>query len=221
MTTYSPSVPGCQVASVPRSGRAQANCREDSGQCADGGRGAGGGVGESALTAEPGDPCGRIFEIFLGDSNLQETQQNHIRRRNREKDSLAAKTRYAANAAKILARQKSYRTANLDYCRRLDRELRAKLKAADPVAWAAKTKLKRLRGKAQTKRALPKWADSAAIRTFYEAAYVLSLEVDHIVPLRSPLVCGLHVEHNLQLLTRQENAAKGNRWRPDMPEGIP
>lgn len=221
MATSLDSVPGCQAVSVPRSVRARANYHGDSGRCRMAGGGVGGGVGNSALTAEPGDPCGRIFEIFLGDSDLQETQQNPIRRRNREKDSLTAKMRYAANAAKILARQKSYRTANLDYCRRLDRELRAKLKAADPVAWAAKTKLKRLRGKAQTKRALPKWADSAAIRTFYEAAYVLSLEVDHIVPLRSPLVCGLHVEHNLQLLTRQENAAKGNRWWPDMPEGIP
>jgi hypothetical protein len=37
-------------------------------------------------------------------------------------------------------------------------------------------------------------------------------------PLNHPLVCGLHCEHNLQLLTREANAAKRNRWWPDMPE---
>jgi len=43
-------------------------------------------------------------------------------------------------------------------------------------------------------------------------------EVDHIYPLQSKWMCGLHCEANLQILTESQNASKGNRWWPGMGE---
>lgn len=65
--------------------------------------------------------------------------------------------------------------------------------------------------------ATPAWADFDAIRAFYEEARRLTEEtgiphhVDHIVPLQSKLVCGLHAQANLRVVTDSENVKKRNR----------
>lgn len=49
------------------------------------------------------------------------------------------------------------------------------------------------------------------------AATGVEWEVDHIVPLQSKLVCGLHNEFNLAVITKSENLTKRNYYWPDMP----
>ena len=58
------------------------------------------------------------------------------------------------------------------------------------------------------------WADTAKIEAIYEQARKLGHHVDHIVPLNSELVCGLHVEHNLTILSPQDNIKKSNKFDP-------
>jgi hypothetical protein len=74
--------------------------------------------------------------------------------------------------------------------------------------------------KAKRKQCIAGWADKRKIKEFYQEAFCLSsqgglkYQVDHIYPLVSHFLCGLHVETNLQILTAQKNASKGNRKWP-------
>lgn len=67
---------------------------------------------------------------------------------------------------------------------------------------------------------MPAWADKRKIAAIYANARKISISsgisyhVDHVVPLQGPNVCGLHVEHNLEIVTGVVNQAKGNRWQP-------
>ena len=49
-----------------------------------------------------------------------------------------------------------------------------------------------------------------------EAATGFKWEVDHMAPLISDKVCGLHWSGNLQLLPAEENRSKSNEYWPDM-----
>lgn len=69
--------------------------------------------------------------------------------------------------------------------------------------------------------ATPRWADASKMAAFYIERDRLTCEtgvryhVDHIVPLVHPLVCGLHWEGNLRVITALENMRKSNRFDPD------
>lgn len=74
--------------------------------------------------------------------------------------------------------------------------------------------------RARKKQATPAWANRAAIREIYREAANISKQtgvvhhVDHIIPLVNELVCGLHVEANLQVVPAGVNLRKSNSFQP-------
>ena len=82
------------------------------------------------------------------------------------------------------------------------------------IAWHAKRNADKIR-------ATPKWADKIAIEAIYQLAALETKRtgvkhvVDHILPLRSKIVCGLHVESNLRVITKRENCIKSNKLLPE------
>lgn len=85
------------------------------------------------------------------------------------------------------------------------------------------TRIQGIRRRNHERQATPAWADRAAIRAAYNEAKRLTAEtgivhsVDHIVPLRSEIVCGLHWHMNFRVIPLSDNSSKANRHWPDMP----
>lgn len=123
------------------------------------------------------------------------------------------------NKDRIVAKVKQWRIENPERNAELAREQMKKQRAKKPwmsSQYASERKATKIN-------ATPTWANRSKMVEFYKSASALNMllgvwhHVDHIVPLRSPLVCGMHNEFNLQILTADENVRKGNRHWPDMP----
>lgn len=70
------------------------------------------------------------------------------------------------------------------------------------------------------KRATPPWANKFFISEAYHLAKLREKvvggkwHVDHVIPLRGKLVCGLHVENNLQVIPASINVHKHAKFTP-------
>lgn len=161
------------------------------------------------------------------------------------KKSLAAQQRLRLGKEKIKEYNSNYYIKNKEVCTQKSKEWREKNKDKlkkiqktyyenNKIKFYENNKIKWIesphlvleacrRRTAAKNNAIPKWADKKAIVSIYKKAKELTKQtgilhqVDHIVPIQSKLVSGLHVHQNLQVITLSQNAAKGNRWWPDMP----
>lgn len=122
------------------------------------------------------------------------------RAKNPEKVKEARKLAYEKNRGRELAKAKEWKKRNPHVNREIMATRTAKKKMATPV-----------------------WFDKKAVRELHAEAVRLesitgiAFHVDHIVPIKSDLVCGLHWHGNMQLLPASANQSKSNRYWPDMP----
>ena len=132
--------------------------------------------------------------------------------RNPEKDKKRRAAYYETHREKILERGREKYVVNLEYNRLRGRKWRQD----NP-----EKSLEHVRARQTRKqKAMPAWADRAEIKAVYAESRRISQEtgvkhhVDHIVPLKNPLVCRLHVPANLQIIPALENQAKSNKFVP-------
>jgi len=106
----------------------------------------------------------------------------------------------AALARLRRARSKKWKAAN-----------RGAVNANTAARYAAKTK------------STPSWSNTFFVGEAYDLAARrtdatgIEWQVDHVVPLRSSLVCGLHADTNVRVIPGIENQRKNNKAWPDMP----
>lgn len=151
-------------------------------------------------------------------------EQNRARQRKWVSENRATANAYSAK----------YRLNNLEKARAsVDRwaEQNKDHKLACYSAWASRNKEKVLRRNRERQhakiRAIPSWFGEFDTFVFEEALLLSDLRmaatgvehnVDHMVPLKSKYVCGLHCASNFAVIPALENKAKGNRYWPDMGE---
>lgn len=96
--------------------------------------------------------------------------------------------------------------ANREHCNQYMREWRKTHSITTPYAASEKYR-----------KVTPKWANRFFLKEAYRLARLrtkmlgVAWEVDHIIPLNHPLVCGLHVETNIRVIPRFANRSRGNR----------
>lgn len=193
--------------------------------------------------------CGKELEVFsanvrrgltksCGCLNLELlAERNSTKSTNRlSKEEIKARDKAwrERNREERNAKKRAYNEANKERMAQIKRQCYLKKRdaylarikanyAADP-----EQTIRRERQKATLKKeATPAWCDLDLVKSLYRHARSLTEQtgvrhhVDHIIPLRHELVCGLHVHNNLRVIPADENWRKHNSFDPDISDFTP
>lgn len=158
----------------------------------------------------------KVKQYYKENSEKINTKRNERNRLKRLSTTPKPKRQYPnkKSAEELTAYRKSYNRKNKQIIKDKAAAKRQVNKGRLAEASARRSAAKRM--------ATPSWVDTNALIAVYEAcARIQELtgiqhHVDHIVPLKHDLVCGLHVPWNLQILTFVENVEKSNRLVDDV-----
>jgi hypothetical protein len=152
--------------------------------------------------------CTECLKVEWAKGN--ETRAEYFREYNKREDVKDRKNEwYQENREAVIA-------AASTRPQHIKREYQNAWKERNTVWVRADTKSRRRKHREAT----PKWltkAQKGLMREIYKMAITMTQTtgeqyvVDHIVPLRSHEVCGLHVPWNLRVITQEENLKKSNK----------
>jgi hypothetical protein len=157
----------------------------------------------------------RIYNALYAKTHPEKMREKSrlYAQRHPEYNKRSCKERRDANIEVARKRARDWKKANPD---KVNAIARAYIKAK-PYKKNANTAHRR----ATKLNATPLWRNEFYIKEAYHLAKLRSKatkiehQVDHIVPLRSKLVCGLHNEFNLRVIPKLQNITKGNKIWPN------
>jgi hypothetical protein len=155
-------------------------------------------------------PCSKLYRVERTASDPDYNKRRYADNREAQK---ARSAKYKSkHPERVNAYQRAWYLANSDIAKRATSSW-ARRHRGECNAMGAKRRSAKLS-------ATPAWVEFDAIVSLYTEARSRSesegivYHVDHIVPLQSKLVCGLHCLDNLEILPGKENFSKGNRTWP-------
>jgi hypothetical protein len=164
--------------------------------------------------------CSKIFYNIENRKNNPDYNKLKLRKYRLQNIELARKKNkiyYYKNKKHRLALHKKWRDKNKEQIKKqtqryiennklkvfLRRRRYRKLNKKEILAKNAKYRANKIK-------AIPKFANLNKIKEIYKNC-PKGYHVDHIIPLNNHIVCGLHVEWNLQYLSAKENSIKNNK----------
>jgi len=132
---------------------------------------------------------------------------------NKSRTSEYNKIYYQKNREKLKENRRKYHLNNKDKAKEYKLKNKDKIKESNKLYRLNNPHIKNNANairRAIKLNATPKFANIKKIKEIYKNC-PKGFHVDHIIPLKNKLVCGLHVEWNLQYLPAKENLSKSNK----------